>query len=456
MKPLESPGEIASERQADSGSRTMRILCVEDDDDDFALIGENLRDASFPARIELQRARTLTEACRILEPDGSIAQPDMVLLDLSLPDSRGAESYFRLCATAPRIAVAILSGNDDQELALQLVQSGAQDYIPKNSLTPELLLRCITYATKRQEYRLEMLRLAERLHHTTEELKTAQTHLIQTEKLESLGRLASSVAHEVKNPLGVIQMGIDFLENYLVEPDGDTRRTLTLMREAVSRADCVIHDMLDFSRSQGVRMEACPLNEIVQCVERMLKHECARRNVAFRAELAMPSPVAHCDRNGIEQVLINLVTNAIQAMSRGGTVTVRTRNAEADAKPRDAGLREMNVLRAGDPVAIIEVQDEGPGIPKEIEARIFDPFFTTKPAGEGTGLGLSICQRMIELHRGRLLLTNVEEPRGLLVTIVLKADSTGPQISHRSPESVEATSLRPAMRAMPDDADARR
>ncbi len=327
--------------------------------------------------------------------------------------------------------MVILSGNNDQELALQLVQSGAQDYLPKDGLTPELLTRCITYALKRQTHRVEMEKLTERLRRTTEELKHAQMHLIQAEKLESLGRLASSVAHEVKNPLSVIQMGLDYLDDTLAPTDGEVSRTLTLMRDAVARADCVIHDMLNFSRSEAGCMEPCPLNDLVNCVERMLKHESDRRNVTLRHELATPSPLALCDPNGIEQVLINIVTNALQATAKGGTVTLRTKDGYAADIPRDEGLREMNVLRDGDAVAVIEVRDQGPGIPDGIKGRIFEPFFTTKPTGEGTGLGLAICKRVIELHRGQLLVANVEAPPGLLVSIILKA---APSIPHPDPD----------------------
>ena len=435
MNPPETPSQIGSREETPPAPGPLKILCVEDNDGDFGLIREYLKRATYPTAIQLHRAASVAEARQLFASGGSPAPYAIVLLDLSLPDAQGAETYYSVRAFAPQTAVAILSGNNDQDLALQLVQSGAQDYVPKDALTPDLLMRCITYAMKRQQYRVEMENLTERLRRTTEELKTAQMQLIQAEKLESLGRLASSVAHEVKNPLGVIQMGIDFLETSLAHASGDIGRTLRLMQEAVTRADCTIHDMLDFSHARGIRMEACPLNELVGCAERMLKHECDRRNITLRLELTTPSPVAQCDRIGVEQVLINIVTNAVQAMSKGGTVTVRTKRGRAADLPRDEGLREMNVLRAGDEVSVVEVQDEGPGIRPEILDRIFDPFFTTKPTGEGTGLGLSICKRVIDLHRGQLLVSNVGEPRGLLVSIALKAASLEPPPERTQPQS---------------------
>jgi signal transduction histidine kinase len=420
MNPPETISPRATREETLSAPEPLQILCVEDHDGDFELVREYLKRAPFQTAIQLHRATSIAEARQLFGNGGARPPYSIVLLDLSLHDAHGAETYYRLLALAPQTAVVILSGNDDQKLALRLVQSGAQDYVPKDTLTPDLLMRCITYAMKRQQSRVEMENLTERLRRISEELKTAQMQLIQAEKLESLGRLATSVAHEVKNPLGVIQMGIDFLNSSLAQVDGDVGRTLRLMQEAVTRADCTIHDMLDFSNSQGGRMEACPLNELAGCVERMLKYECNRHNITFRLELTTPSPAARCDRIAVEQVLINIVTNSLQAMSKGGTVTLRTKRGRAADLPRDEGLREMNVLRAGDEVSVIEVQDEGPGIRPEILSRIFDPFFTTKPTGEGTGLGLSICKRVIDLHRGQLLVSNVEEPRGLLVSIALR------------------------------------
>ena len=419
--------QIGCGQSADLAASPVQILCVEDNDRDFGLIRAYLDEADFPQKIELHRARSIAEVHQLFEAAEAPPHYDIVLLDLTLSDSQGEQTYHGLREYLPRAAVAILSGHYDQELALGLVQIGAQDYLPKDALSPDLLMRCVSYAIKRQAYRIELENLTERLRQTSEELQATQTYLLQAEKLESLGRLASSVAHEVKNPLGIVQMGIDFLKANLTQPDDNIGLTLTLMEDAVARADRVIRDMLDFSHTEPATMQACALNDLVHCVERMLKHECNQRNIALRTELATPSPVSRCNRNGIEQVLINLVTNAIQAMSKGGTVTIRTKHERLDSVSRDDGLREMKGLRAGDEVGMIEVQDRGPGIPNGIMDRIFDPFFTTKPTGEGTGLGLAICKRVIELHGGQLLVSNVFEPRGLLVNVTLKAENPAPQ-----------------------------
>lgn len=438
MSAPDRPTRIVSRQLRGMKGSPVSILCVEDNDLDFVLIRKHLRDASFAVTVDIQRARTASEAASLIaEADGE-AGFDIMLLDLSLPDSHGIATYHRLRAVAPHVAVAILSGNSDEELASNLVEHGAQDYLPKDTLTPDLLKRCIIYAMKRQHHRVEMEMLTARLRRTSEELKTAQMQLIKAEKLESLGRLASSVAHEVKNPLGVIQMGLDFLDTFLPRTTDNIATTLSLMREAVDRADSVIHDMLHFSRSDDRRVESCDVNEIARCVARIMKHEIDKRKVALRMELAESLPRSQCDPGGIEQVLINIVTNALQAMEAGRVLTIRTKRDFARAVPRDAGLREMNIMRAGDEAIVIEVQDQGTGIAEDIMGRVFEPFFTTKPTGEGTGLGLSVCKSIIELHRGHLLIANVNEPRGLLVSIVLKSES----LSETSPKT-RAEPLKP-------------
>ncbi len=421
MITTDSPTQIITREFLNPARDPVRILCVEDNDLDFILIHAHLKDAAFSAPIEVQHARSMSEAVQLIQASEEGTGYDIVLLDLSLPDSQGVETYRQIREAAPLVAVAILSGNNDQELAIELVQHGAQDYLPKDTLTPDLLMRCIVYAMKRQRHRVGMQNLTDRLRQTTEELKTTQMQLIQAEKAESLGRLASSVAHEVKNPLGIVQMGIDFLTAHLPSPGDDVNRTLTLMQEAVTRADTVIHDMLNFSRADDRAFEACDMSDIVQCAMRMLKHELDRRKITLHLEIADAPLHTHCDRNGIEQVLINLVMNALQAMEKGKVLTVRAKLGQATDIPRNEGLREMNVLRSGDQIVIIEIQDQGTGIPEANMSRIFDPFFTTKPTGEGTGLGMSVCKAIIDLHRGRILVANVDEPRGLLVSIILKA-----------------------------------
>ncbi len=401
----------------------VRILCIEDNEGDFGLLRAHLREARFDPSPSITRAKSLAEALQRLMNRQEHADFDIVLLDLCLPDSQGVDTFHRIRSADPSIAIAILSGNDDHDLAIDLVQQGAQDYLPKDALTPDVLMRCIIYAMKRQRYRVKLEKVTARLQRTTEELKLMQTQLMQVEKIDSLGRLASSVAHEVKNPLAAIQMGIDYLTMRCADTGEDVTQTLGIMQDAVSRADTIIHDMLHFSRTEDIRLVPCDLNELVNKTLRMLKHEVDRRHIDIKLALSNSLAETLGDQSKLEQVLVNVIMNSIQAMAHRGLLEIRTYSDEASDIPRDEGLREMNAMKTGDAVSIIEIRDHGPGIPDEIMTRIFEPFFTTKATGEGTGLGLSVCKRIVELHRGQMQVTNMPEHKGTLVRIILKAHS---------------------------------
>jgi len=234
--------------------------------------------------------------------------------------------------------------------------------------------------------------LEEKVRVRTEELKKVQESLLQSEKLASIGLLASGVGHELNNPLTSILMNV----NLMMEEMGDNQelsRELKRINDDALRCKRIIDDLRDFSRRHELEISPFDLNEIVRNTLGLIRHETELRQVALRQELASDIPLVACDRARIQQVLMNVLVNAIQAMSEGGELTVTT------------ALRENSVE--------IVVHDNGPGISQEIRGKIFDPFFTTKE--NGTGLGLSIVYRIMEEHGGRVeveSLTAAEIPAG--------------------------------------------
>jgi signal transduction histidine kinase len=195
-------------------------------------------------------------------------------------------------------------------------------------------------------------------------------------------------------------------------------------------------------------MEPICINDLVACVLRIVKHECHRNHVTCEALLADDGLMISGDLNKLEQVFINIIMNSVQAMKAGGKIEIRTKRGLLGETKRDEGLREMNRMRMGDEVAVIEISDNGPGIPDELKNRIFEPFFTTKPTGEGTGLGLAVSKRIIELHRGQMEVVNSEGSTGACVRIQLQAnfsDKNKPNGTNGKPslELVTATNQTP-------------
>ncbi len=416
----------AAEQEAEG---LLRILCLEDSEGDFILLREYLRDAKFKPTPELVRAETMSAAKEVLQGRNGSDTFDVVLLDLSLPDSHGAESLVTLRELIPTTPITILSGNADRDLAVRMVKEGAQDYLPKDSLNAELLTRSILYAVERQRSQTEMAELNKRLKRATEDLKTAQMQLIQAEKMDSLGRLAAGVAHEVKNPLATLQMGVNYFDRRGEELGEGGEVMVSHMQDAITRADRIICGMVDYSRSDNLSLELKDINEIIDGAVDMIQHQIVRTNVEVSKDLAAGLPKVRVDQGKMEQVLINLMLNAVQAMSENGgngdgshgTLEVKSFLAEVEEIDRDEGIRHSERIRARDSVVVVEIRDYGPGIPEEKLNRIFEPFYTTKPTGEGTGLGLSVAKNIVDLHRGVMQVKNADDGNGVVARVMLKS-----------------------------------
>lgn len=266
----------------------------------------------------------------------------------------------------------------------------------------------------------ELLRTMRALKASHEELIQAQLQLIQAEKMESVGRLAAGVAHEVKNPLAILLMGLD----YLAEPgirDADSDQDVTrAMRDAVHRADAIIRGLVDFSANRQLDAAPQDLNAMIRRSLLLVKHELTGNHVSLVTDLEPGLPEVLLDGTKVQQVFVNLFINAVQAMPGGGTLTVRTSTRRLTEATWDAGSRQAERFRVGDYVVIARVEDTGTGIPPDKLHKVFDPFFTTKPTGRGTGLGLTVTRKIIELHHGAISISNREEG-GARVTLMFKA-----------------------------------
>lgn len=263
-------------------------------------------------------------------------------------------------------------------------------------------------------------RTLEELKQANQQLKETQWELIQAARLESVGTLAAGVAHEVKNPLQTILMGLDYLVPNC--PAGNENMTMILndMRDAVRRANGIIQGLLKLSAETDFEPKAEDLNASVRRALRLVNAQVIASKVSVVRRLEPNLPRVKADRAKIEQVFINLFINALQAMAQGGTLTLTTRVGVL-GENLTLGEAASRPFNRGERVVVAEVRDTGTGITPAHLPKVFDPFFTTKPAGVGTGLGLSVVKKIVDLHGGAVEIQNAVEG-GVVVTLVLKAE----------------------------------
>ncbi len=308
----------------------------------------------------------------------------------------------------------------DPERGLKLILGICEDITEKKKAQEQLR----ELGENLSEKEKQLLKLNENLSHANEELKATQLQLIQAEKMESVGRLAAGVAHEVKNPLALLLMGVEYLSDGLDHGDPHVPQVLIEMREAVDRADNIIRGLVDFSSSRQLDLKATELNSFVQNALLLVRHELTRSNIKVVKHLGSDIPKVMIDKAKMEQVLVNLFINAIHAMEghEGGKLEVRTsaKNLKRGETSHDEGSRSGHQMRSGDRVVTIEILDTGTGIPDDKIEKIFDPFYTSKPTGIGTGLGLTVVKKIVELHNGSLEIQN-RQAKGVRATLTFKA-----------------------------------
>ena len=227
--------------------------------------------------------------------------------------------------------------------------------------------------------------------------KAALDRTAQSEKLAALGQLAAGVMHEINNPLATIAACAESMamQQELGSPATPPTELLRIIDLEVQRCKKIVNGLLDFARPKPALRELFDLDEVVQQSMFLLQHHPRFKRVKLVMELEGSGHVmVHGDADQLVQVLIALAMNALDATPEGGRVVIRTSATRADD---------------GQSLALLEVEDEGPGISRALQAKVFEPFFTTKPPGQGTGLGLAICYGIVNDHGGQLELVSPEE-----------------------------------------------
>ncbi|MGQ0810490.1 MAG: PAS domain S-box protein [Nitrospiraceae bacterium] len=227
--------------------------------------------------------------------------------------------------------------------------------------------------------------------------KKLEQQIRNSEKLASVGKLAAGVAHEINNPLGGMLNCLYNLRKGALSP---TRQEeyLASMEDGLRRVQKIVRQLLDFSQQHDPELSFTHINQVVEQVLALTNHTFIANQITLKTDFGRDLPGLMVDRHMIEQVLMNLILNAVQAMKDGGTLKIGTHVIEG--------------------VCLIEIKDTGCGIPSAVLPRIFDPFFTTKREGEGTGLGLSVSLGIMERHGGKILVES-EVGKGTTFTLYL-------------------------------------
>jgi PAS domain S-box-containing protein len=236
----------------------------------------------------------------------------------------------------------------------------------------------------------------------SEELRATTQQLWQAARLAGVGELAASIAHELNNPLGTVSLRVEGL--LAKTPQEDPRRKpLEIIEGEVERMAGLVSNLLQFSRAGRDQVSTVDVCEEVAKTVDLVSHHLRKKRVRVEPEFAPGVSAIHADRQQLRQVLLNLFTNAADAMPDGGRLTPRVRPGSLPGEV---------------PAVIVEVTDTGGGIPPELLSKVFDPFFTTKEEGKGTGLGLAICRRIVDQHHGKMEVES-QVGRGTTIRIAL-------------------------------------
>lgn len=468
----------------------IEILLVEDNLGDARLLQENLQEIEGN-RFKLSHVELLQEALQCLAQKSF----DLVLLDLSLPDSQGLETFLKLHRQVPSMPVVVLTGLDDETLAIKAMQVGIQDYLIKGQVNSDLLVRSIHYAIERQQAEQKIREQAALLDIATDailvrslenkilfwnkgaerlygwsksdvidrdptefwfqgkspnieeafsnvlkdgfwegelakftkngqkltvasrwtlvrdesggpksiltvdtditEKKQLEAQFLHAQRLESLGTLASGIAHDLNNILTPILAAAQLLPLKLHDLDAQTQTLLKILEENSKRGSNLVKQILSFARgAEGKR--------VVLQVSHLLMEVATVARQTFPKSIEVTINIAtndlwtvSADPTQLHQVFMNLCVNARDAMPNGGTLSLTVENLFIDENYARLHLD----ARVGSYI-VITVEDTGVGIPQEILGRIFEPFFTTKEPGKGTGLGLSTVLGIVKSHGG--------------------------------------------------------
>lgn len=375
-------------------SKLLKILIVEDDPVDQRMLESMLTKNSSTVLI----ADSISKALEILSNNSF----DVIILDLNLPDSKGKNTLKLLNDKAPQTAIVVNTGAYEDNIGINTLTMGAQDFLVKSKYSADALLKTLYFAIERKRLELE-------LKNAYQTLQNMQTQMIESEKMRVVGGLASGVAHEVKNPLAIITYATAYLLQVIKDKDENIQLALKNMDEASKRADSIITSLLDFSSINVLKKTDENINDLIQTSLSFTKYDINKYKIIVKTDLSLDIPKIKIDKNKVEQVLINLILNSVYAMPNGGEILIRTDWQKVSNIFSELPDFIKDTINKKETFVRVVISDKGTGIPQEIINNIFDPFFTTRRTKGGFGLGLSISKNIIENHKGRIFIENNPE-----------------------------------------------
>ncbi|MGQ0814650.1 MAG: response regulator [Gemmatimonadota bacterium] len=374
-----------------SSEAPYRILVVEDNPLQLQLVTDLFRLLPEAAgRFDVVTVATLAAALHAIEESSF----DAVLLDLTLPDSRGLGTFRAVNEAASEMPIIVWSSHADEETALTAMREGAHEYLPKGDISPLQLVRTMRHL-------IERVRAERKAGLIENALRRTQQELLHIQKLEAVGRLAGGVAHDFNNLLTAIGGNADLLLEHFGDND-EARAEIDEIKHGVERAAALTRQLLAFSRKQVMQPVVLDLRSVVNDMHRLLSRLIGE-NIDLVTPTSFTTATVRADRGQIEQVIMNLVVNARDAMPRGGRITISI---------DDVVVTESNQHAAGAPSGSyvrITVADTGVGMRPEVMEHIFEPFFTTKEVGKGTGLGLATVYGIVKQSGGYISVSSGAE-----------------------------------------------
>jgi len=405
--------------------KRIKILLLEDDPD-YSMIIQMVIAKEMKNRADLEWVDLLSGALDKLAEQ----KYDVILMDLTLPDSSGYNTFASIHVQAQETAIVVLSGLDDEKLATEAVRNGAQDYLVKDQIDGKLLVRAVKYAIERKEVDKELKyanaklqesqkkleqwnkELEEEVKRRTEDLSNANKKLEAANKTlrmidKEKTKFLNTVAHDLRTPLAAIRAYADMIIMYKDESAEVREEFLNIIIQESDRLGSLIDNLLNLARIESgtikYDMKQFNLNELISYFVNTYKGHASQLGLSLVSNIPEDITEITGDRNRLGQVIANLLSNAMKFTPSGGKIFIDlNKSFESDAYPE---RKEV----------CISVSDTGVGIPKQYHKKIFEKFGRAEMPGEtvkeGVGLGLAIAKQIVDHHGGKIWVES-EEKKG--------------------------------------------